>query len=136
MFSFSKLAALVRIIPGTSPSKIRNADLFLLRLFPRFLPINDFLAALRTPFYPKYFYRWNTLQQALASATAVSAADIYVQVGGNTSTNASLVFQPQLITAVEGDIVFFNCTSTSHRLLPYISYSSYITPQSPWVTTP
>lgn len=55
----------------------------------------------------------------MASATAVSAADIYVQVGGNTSTNASLVFQPQLITAVEGDIVFFNCTSTSHRLLPY-----------------
>ncbi|EIM85015.1 uncharacterized protein STEHIDRAFT_122929 [Stereum hirsutum FP-91666 SS1] len=53
---------------------------------------------------------------ALASAAVVSASDIYVQVGGNTSTNASLVFQPQLITAVEGDIVFFNFTQGNHTV--------------------
>ncbi|KAH7918976.1 hypothetical protein BV22DRAFT_1115338 [Leucogyrophana mollusca] len=39
---------------------------------------------------------------------------IVITVGGNTTTNASLVFQPQRVTANLGDTVIFNFTLGSH----------------------
>lgn len=42
---------------------------------------------------------------------SVSAKNIFVQVGGNTTDNATMVFQPAQISANLNDIVIFNCTS-------------------------
>ncbi|KAL1675565.1 Le.flp1-like protein [Schizophyllum commune] len=45
-------------------------------------------------------------------ASLAAARDIWIQVGGNTSDNASAVFQPQEVTAQLNDIVFFNLTQS------------------------
>ncbi|TFK50989.1 hypothetical protein OE88DRAFT_1735713 [Heliocybe sulcata] len=51
---------------------------------------------------------------AALTAAVASARDIVVTVGGNTTSNASLVFQPQRITAYLGDTVIFNFTQGNH----------------------
>ncbi|EPQ55156.1 hypothetical protein GLOTRDRAFT_111142 [Gloeophyllum trabeum ATCC 11539] len=51
---------------------------------------------------------------ALTAASAASAANIVITVGGNTTSNASLVFQPQRVTAQVGDTVIFNFTQGNH----------------------
>ncbi|KAH9944777.1 hypothetical protein B0H21DRAFT_445078 [Amylocystis lapponica] len=50
----------------------------------------------------------------LVSAAVVSAADIWVQVGANTTNNASLIFQPAEIHAGLNDTIYFNFTSGNH----------------------
>ncbi|KAL1661587.1 Le.flp1-like protein [Schizophyllum commune] len=49
-------------------------------------------------------------------ASLAAARDIWIQVGGNTSDNASAVFQPQQVTAQLNDIVFFNFTQGNHTV--------------------
>ncbi|EMD32920.1 hypothetical protein CERSUDRAFT_35825, partial [Gelatoporia subvermispora B] len=49
-----------------------------------------------------------------AAAAVVSAKNIIITVGGNTTTNGSLVFQPQEVHAVLGDTVIFNFTLGNH----------------------
>ncbi|KZT21037.1 hypothetical protein NEOLEDRAFT_1121587, partial [Neolentinus lepideus HHB14362 ss-1] len=51
---------------------------------------------------------------AALAATVASAADIVITVGGNTTSNASLVFQPQRVVAQLGDTVIFNFTQGNH----------------------
>ncbi|KZV64185.1 hypothetical protein PENSPDRAFT_640038 [Peniophora sp. CONT] len=54
----------------------------------------------------------------LATACAVSAKNIYIQVHNNASaTNGSSVFVPNEVTAVLGDIVFFNFTEGNHTAI-------------------
>ncbi|KAH9834101.1 uncharacterized protein C8Q71DRAFT_859769 [Rhodofomes roseus] len=57
----------------------------------------------------------------VASATASSAAPTPTQwnvtVGGNTTTNGSLVFQPEEIKASIGDTVYFNFTQGNHTVM-------------------
>ncbi|KIY52015.1 hypothetical protein FISHEDRAFT_63982 [Fistulina hepatica ATCC 64428] len=47
------------------------------------------------------------------AAHSVLAADIWIQVGGNTTNNASAVFQPESVKASLNDIVYFNCNHTA-----------------------
>ncbi|KAL1743755.1 Le.flp1-like protein [Schizophyllum fasciatum] len=49
-------------------------------------------------------------------ASLAAAEEIWIQVGGNTSDNASAVFQPQQVTAKLNDIVFFNFTQGNHTV--------------------
>ncbi|KAI4526526.1 Le.flp1-like protein [Schizophyllum commune Loenen D] len=49
-------------------------------------------------------------------ASLAAARDIWIQVGGKTSDNASAVFQPQQVTAQLNDIVFFNFTQGNHTV--------------------
>ncbi|KAI0919061.1 hypothetical protein AcV5_002075 [Taiwanofungus camphoratus] len=51
---------------------------------------------------------------ALAAAAFVSAKDIVITVGHNTTGNASAVFQPQEVHAELGDTVIFNFTLGNH----------------------
>ncbi|EIN06559.1 hypothetical protein PUNSTDRAFT_53989 [Punctularia strigosozonata HHB-11173 SS5] len=51
---------------------------------------------------------------AALAGTLASAKDIVITVGGNTTTNASLVFQPQEVHATLGDTVIFNFTQGNH----------------------
>lgn len=54
----------------------------------------------------------------LYSVVLVSAKTVTIVVGGNgTTQDASLIFQPQEVTAQAGDFVVFNCTFTSWPLL-------------------
>lgn len=60
-----------------------------------------------------------------ASAVAVaSAKQIVITVGGNTTDNATAVFQPAEVTAKIGDTVLFNCESSIIYLssAPYAAY--------------
>ena len=49
------------------------------------------------------------LPRQLSAVAASSAKQIVITVGGNTTNNASAVFQPAEVTANIGDVVFFNC---------------------------
>jgi len=53
---------------------------------------------------------------ALSAALAVSAKQVVVTVGGNTTTNATLVFQPAEIFADPNDVVVFNFTLGNHTV--------------------
>ncbi|KAM6502541.1 hypothetical protein JOM56_002518 [Amanita muscaria] len=48
------------------------------------------------------------------SVSAVPAKVIVISVGGNTADDATKVFQPQSVTANEGDVVYFNFTLGNH----------------------
>ncbi|KAL0955877.1 hypothetical protein HGRIS_002076 [Hohenbuehelia grisea] len=48
------------------------------------------------------------------SVLLVAAKDIWIQVGQNTSDDASAVFTPQRVTAKVGDTVWFNFTHGNH----------------------
>jgi len=52
-----------------------------------------------------------------ALAAIVSAKEIVVTVGGNTSDNAGAVFQPQRIVAALGDTITFNFTQGNHTVI-------------------
>ncbi|KAI0669605.1 hypothetical protein C8Q78DRAFT_188429 [Trametes maxima] len=55
---------------------------------------------------------------ALALSVAVaSAKQIVITVGGNTTNNASTVFQPAEVSANIGDVVFFNFTQGNHSAI-------------------
>ncbi|OCH90589.1 hypothetical protein OBBRIDRAFT_793143 [Obba rivulosa] len=58
---------------------------------------------------------------------AVSAKNIIITVGGNTTTNGSLVFQPQEVHAELGDAVIFNFTLGNHTA----TESSFAQPCTP-----
>ena len=45
----------------------------------------------------------------MAALHGASAKNIFVQVGGNTTSNSTMVFQPAQIIASLNDIVVFNC---------------------------
>jgi len=60
---------------------------------------------------------FTTVFSLLVSAAIVSAEEIWIQVGGNTSTNASLVFQPQTVQAKLNDTVYFNFTQGNHTAI-------------------
>ena len=49
------------------------------------------------------------LPRQLSAVAASSAKQIVITVGGNTTNNASAVFQPAEVVANIGDVVFFNC---------------------------
>ncbi|THG97828.1 hypothetical protein EW026_g4245 [Hermanssonia centrifuga] len=50
-------------------------------------------------------------------ASVASAATITIQVGANTTANASLIFQPQEVHAQQGDIVVFNFTNGTYDVI-------------------
>ena len=52
------------------------------------------------------------------SATVAHAARIQVLIGANTTANASQIFQPQSVRAVQGDVVVFNCEYLSPSVPP------------------
>ncbi|KAI0767141.1 hypothetical protein C8Q74DRAFT_1369979 [Fomes fomentarius] len=53
-----------------------------------------------------------------ASVVAVAAAkQIVITVGGNTTDNATTVFQPAAVTAKIGDTIFFNFTQGNHTAI-------------------
>ncbi|TBU37455.1 hypothetical protein BD309DRAFT_974046 [Dichomitus squalens] len=54
---------------------------------------------------------------ALSAVAASSAKQIVITVGGNTTNNASTVFQPAEVTANIGDVVFFNFTQGNHSAI-------------------
>ncbi|KDQ50858.1 hypothetical protein JAAARDRAFT_211438 [Jaapia argillacea MUCL 33604] len=62
----------------------------------------------------------------LSVISAVSAANIVVTVGGNTTTNSSLVFQPQRVVAQAGDVVVFNFTQGNHTATQAVFYAPCI----------
>ncbi|TFK44913.1 hypothetical protein BDQ12DRAFT_695253 [Crucibulum laeve] len=49
-----------------------------------------------------------------ALAASVSAKRIVVTVGGNTTDNPGAVFDPQQLTATQGDVLVFNFTQGNH----------------------
>ncbi len=51
--------------------------------------------------------------QVLASACMVTAKEIVITVGGNTTGNGLTTFVPQNVVADLGDVVKFNCTLLS-----------------------
>ncbi|TCD66748.1 hypothetical protein EIP91_000989 [Steccherinum ochraceum] len=59
---------------------------------------------------------WTGIAAALAASVAVSAKNIVVTVGGNTTSNATAVFNPAQIFAELNDIVFFNFTEGNHTV--------------------
>jgi plastocyanin len=50
----------------------------------------------------------------LAAFSLVSAKDIIITVGGNTTSDPGMVFDPQEVKAVLGDTVIFNFTNGNH----------------------
>ncbi|KAI0317186.1 hypothetical protein OF83DRAFT_173976 [Amylostereum chailletii] len=59
----------------------------------------------------------SVLVSVLSLVCMTSAKDIWIQVGGNTTQNASLVFQPGSVAAQVGDTVFFNFTQGNHSAI-------------------
>ncbi|KZT72268.1 hypothetical protein DAEQUDRAFT_722926 [Daedalea quercina L-15889] len=54
---------------------------------------------------------------AQTSTTAPAPTQWNITVGGNTTTNGSLVFQPEEVTARIGDTVYFNFTQGNHSVM-------------------
>ncbi|KAI0724712.1 hypothetical protein C8Q72DRAFT_857210 [Fomitopsis betulina] len=55
--------------------------------------------------------------QSATSSAAPAPTQWNITVGGNTTTNGSLVFQPESVTARIGDSVFFNFTQGNHSVM-------------------
>jgi len=64
---------------------------------------------------------------ALTSALAVSAKNVVVTVGKNTTDNATMVFDPAEIVANLNDIVVFNFTEGNHT----VTQSTFASPCTP-----
>ena len=60
----------------------------------------------------------------VAAASVVSAERIAIQVGANTTANASMIFQPASVRAQAGDVVVFNCEHFSFFLLSVFAVCS------------
>ncbi|KAI0753169.1 hypothetical protein C8Q80DRAFT_1150408 [Daedaleopsis nitida] len=54
---------------------------------------------------------------ALSVLSAASAKQIVITVGGNTTDNATAVFNPAEVTAKIGDVIFFNFTQGNHTAI-------------------
>ncbi|KAH0588797.1 hypothetical protein H2248_004597 [Termitomyces sp. 'cryptogamus'] len=50
----------------------------------------------------------------VSAVVAASAKTIVITVGGNTTNDATTVFQPNVVVADKGDIVLFNFTNGNH----------------------
>ncbi|KAI0645159.1 hypothetical protein C8Q79DRAFT_927401 [Trametes meyenii] len=59
----------------------------------------------------------SALALVLSAAAVASAKQIVITVGGNTTDNATTVFQPAEVTANIGDVVFFNFTQGNHSAI-------------------
>ncbi|KAI0776231.1 hypothetical protein BD413DRAFT_263365 [Trametes elegans] len=57
------------------------------------------------------------LVAVLSTVLAASAKQIVITVGGNTTDNATTVFQPAEVYANIGDVVFFNFTKGNHSAI-------------------
>ena len=102
--------------PSTSTSQLHPLFLSLPRRLLRMRSV--FAAAVAVsgcyiPFIPALWFQMLTdvfdLARQLSAVAASSAKQIVITVGGNTTNNASAVFQPAEVTANIGDVVFFNC---------------------------
>ncbi|KAK7691887.1 hypothetical protein QCA50_005291 [Cerrena zonata] len=59
---------------------------------------------------------FTTVVVSLTAVYGASAKNVFVQVGGNTTSNATMVFQPAQIIAAPNDIVVFNFTQGNHTV--------------------
>ncbi|KAI0795119.1 hypothetical protein C8Q75DRAFT_889231 [Abortiporus biennis] len=59
---------------------------------------------------------FSALIAAFTVASVAVAKDVVVTVGGNTTTNATMVFQPAEIFAANGDVIIFNFTMGNHSV--------------------
>jgi len=55
--------------------------------------------------------------QSSTSTSAAPAKTVVITVGGNTTANSSLVFQPEQVYANVGDTVYFNFTQGNHTAI-------------------